>query len=75
LFIEFIDFTVRIVVFLAVHRGFWDGEGHYTSNSEVRASSWSNFTKKEIRKGSELSPFQNISIGNATNEDEEKGGG
>ena len=35
LFIEFIDFTVRIVAFLALYRGFWDGEGHYTSNSGV----------------------------------------
>ena len=27
---------------------YWNGEGHYTSNSEVRASSWSNFTKTKF---------------------------
>ena len=48
LFIEFIDFTVRIVVFQAIQSWYSNGEGHYTSNSEVRASSWSNFTKTKI---------------------------
>ena len=43
-----IDFTVRIVVFLVIHGWYSNGEGHYTSNSEVRASSWSNFTKTKI---------------------------
>ena len=36
------------MVFLALYGWYWNGEGHYTSNSEVRASSWSNFTKTKI---------------------------
>ena len=36
------------MVFLVIHGWYSNGEGHYTSNSEVRASSWSNFTKTKI---------------------------
>ena len=48
MFIELIDVAVRIVAFRLIQGLYSNGEGHYTSNSEVRASSWSNFTKIKI---------------------------
>ena len=43
-------YSLWIVVFLWIYGWYSNGECHYTSNSEVRASSWSNFTKTKFSK-------------------------